>query len=768
MPRILRTAAGLGLAVLIVTCTDRDLSGPRYRSTVALDLRSFRNGGGVPGQAPVPIDTIFVKLLPIPSNPSGEVDLVIPVHADTLGDPLVLKLNVPLKESPETFGLYITARGKGVTWFRATDTIDISTGAQSGPTLTARYTGVGANVANIGVRPFDTTVVSGLPVHLYVQAADSFEGTVVGVPVGFRLQNPAMGTITYPTYLTPILMPINLGTTKDSTWLIGETPTHVMDSTRIYITPSSGGGTPAQVFAISGDAQVDTPLAVLPAPLVALVTDTAGIPVANAKVAWARIFGAGSIVGADTTAADSFGFAKLTYKLGPSIGTDSIRASLVGFFAGPPPGVTFSARADTGLALSFDTTGYMMGNGQTSNYILVRTRIPVGADLLVQATSSDSAAAPASRIFSGATTVTVFKGDTLACCFLLTGNAVGSAQLIGRAGGYQPATATVTVTTPRLVADSFITTYVNAVSVFDYIFTGDSLGIYHPSVANLLVTGSSGDPTVAHGDSAQQTLPAGSSIAFYYFGGYKGGVVPLTFSAPGYTSAVTQVTVDTPQVYVYAPYPGPGVGQSGNTNFLQVPYPLRAPLTVSVSSSNPAVLTVPATVTILADSFYAYFSSTAHAAGTTTISASALGVLAESTITTVYGPGLGVIVSPNVSVGVKTLISVFAQDTFHYANYKVTAPLTVRFHSSDSTGMVYDSQTVTIPAGDSMASTGVVFNGTGTIIMSATAPGYAGDSTSTISAVGPAHVRTAAPTRIRVAPPPPQYPELLRKKKKRP
>jgi hypothetical protein len=67
-----------------------------------------------------------------------------------------------------------------------------------------------------------------------------------------------------------------------------------------------------------------------------------------------------------------------------------------------------------------------------------------------------------------------------------------------------------------------------------------------------------------------------------------------------------------------------------------------------------------------------------------------------------------------------------------------------------------------------MASTGVVFNGTGTIIMSATAPGYAGDSTSTISAVGPAHVRTAAPTRIRVAPPPPQYPELLRKKKKRP
>ena len=766
MPRVLRIAAGLGLAVLIVTCTDRDLSGPRYRSTVALDLRSFRAGGAAPGQALVPVDTIFVKLLPIPSDPAGEVDLIIPVHADTLGDPLVLKLNVPLKESPETFGLYITARGKGITWYTATDTLDISTGAQSGPTLTARYTGVGANVAYIYIGPSDSTVVSGLPVHLYAQANDSFEGTVDSVPVGYRLHDPAMGTITYPTYLAPILLPINLGTSKDSTWLIGETPTHIKDSVRIYITPSSGGGAPAQVFAISGDAQVDTPLAVLPAPLVALVTDTAGIPVANAKVAWARIFGAGSIVGADTTTADNFGFAQLSYKLGPTVGSDSIRASLVGVFAGPAPGVTFSARADTGLALTFDTTSYMMGNGQISNYILVRTRIPVGANLLVQATSSDSAAAQASRIFTGASTVTIFQGDTLGCCFLLTGNARGSAQLIARAPGYQSATASVTVTTPALLSDAFISTYVNTISTPVVLFTGDSLGNYHPSATDLLVSASSSDPTVTHTDSAQQTLPAGSSYVFYYLGGYKGGSDSITFSAPGYTSAVTQVTVDTPAVYVYAPYPGPGVGQSGNTNFLEVPYPLRTPLAVSVASSNPAVLSVPTTVIIPADSFYAYFSSTAHAAGTATISASALGVLAESTITSVYGPGLGVVVSPNVSVGVKTLLTVFAQDTFHYANYQVTAPLTVRFHSSDSTGMVYDSQTVTIPAGDSMASTGVIFNGTGTITMSATAPGYAGDSTSTISAVGPVHVTTAAPTRIRARVTPPQYPDSLRSKGK--
>src|SRR4029077_19291871 len=135
---------------------------------------------------------------------------------------------------------------------------------------------------------------------------------------------------------------------------------------------------------------------------------------------WART-GFGTFVQSDTTVADSFGFVRMTYQLGNFVHVDTITASLVGVFAGPPPSVTFTATADTGLALAFDTTTYILGKAQVSFSVFVSTRIPVASNLTVQIGRSDSAAPAASQKFGLVnTSVIIPAGSTLGCCLQVT------------------------------------------------------------------------------------------------------------------------------------------------------------------------------------------------------------------------------------------------------------------------------------------------------------------------------------------------------------
>ncbi|HZH39476.1 MAG TPA: hypothetical protein VFD85_00610, partial [Gemmatimonadales bacterium] len=730
-----------------------------------LDLSAFRNPTTASGQPPIPIDSVSVALTSLDGASDYDTAFAFGGGPYT-GGAVVVTLAVPLKHSSQLFAMGVTVKGQGYTWYVASDTITVAAGKNASPNLLARLVGPGSNAGLLFIGPQDSTVVPGLPVALYASVSDSFEGSLTGVPVGFRLQNPALGVIAYKTYLTPTLVPINSGTKVDTTWLIGETPNHILDSTQIYIVPKTGGGAPTFIYVAGGDAQVDTPKAVLPFPLQTLVTDVNGIPVGQAKVAWAKT-GQGSLVTPDTTVADSFGFAKATYQLGTGIGTDTITASIVGVFAGPPPSVTFTATADTGFALSFDTTAYLLGKSQVSYSIFVKTRIPVSQDLTVQIGRSDSAASVGSQKFGlVGSSVLIPANSQIGCCIQITGNNLGAANLIAHAAGYQNATANVIVTTPMLVIDSSLITYSNAQSVPLYVFLADSTGAPHYTANDLVIRDSSSDTTIAKPDSATVTIPAGNFYALAPIAGVTPGTTAVTFRAPNYPAFVTQVQVDTAFLFVYAGSGyAAGLGQTTTDNYMYFPANIRSPVVISLSSSDPTVFTVPATVTMLPDSYFVYFPITGTGLGSANLTVRVPGGFVSDSVQTliVTTPKVQPVVSCCVSRGVKTQVYVYAEDSLGFRYGTANAPVNVTVSTTDPNA-VWDSTHLTIPVGSYYDSVGVTFNSTGTFTVTATAPGYLGGATTTNAAAPPVGVQAArsmAPMRIKVVP---MYPDSLRRK----
>ena len=766
MNRPIRIVSGVALALLVITCTDQSLNGPRYQGRLGLDLSAFRNPTTTSGQPPIPIDSVSVALTSLDGASDYDTAFAFGGGPYT-GGAVVVTLAVPLKHSSQLFAMGVTVKGQGYTWYIASDTITVAAGKNSSPNLLARLVGPGSNAGLLFIGPQDSTVVPGLPVALYASVSDSFEGSLTGVPVGFRLQNPALGVIAYKTYLTPTLVPINPGTKVDTTWLIGETPNHILDSTQIYIVPKTGGGAPTLIYVAGGDAQVDTPKAVLPFPLQTLVTDVNGIPVGQAKVAWAKT-GQGSLVTPDTTVADSFGFAKATYQLGTGIGTDTITASIVGVFAGPPPSVTFTATADTGFALSFDTTAYLLGKSQVSYSIFVKTRIPVSQDLTVQIGRSDSAASVGSQKFGlVGSSVLIPANSQIGCCIQITGNNLGAANLIAHAAGYQNATANVIVTTPMLVIDSSLITYSNAQSVPLYVFLADSTGAPHYTANDLVIRDSSSDTTIAKPDSATVTIPAGNFYALAPIAGVTPGTTAVTFRAPNYPAFVTQVQVDTAFLFVFAGSGyAAGLGLTTTDNYMYFPANIRSPVVISLSSSDPTVFTVPATVTMLPDSYFVYFPITGTGLGSANLTVRVPGGFVSDSVQTliVTTPKVQPVVSCCVSRGVKTQVYVYAEDSLGFRYGTANAPVNVTVSTTDPNA-VWDSTHLTIPVGSYYDSVGVTFNSTGTFTVTATAPGYLGGATTTNAAAPPVGVQAArttiAPMRIKVVP---LYPDSLRRK----
>ena len=498
-----------------------------------------------------------------------------------------------------------------------------------------------------------------------------------------------------------------------------------------------------------------------------LVTDANNIPVGLAKVAWART-GFGSLQSPDTTVADSFGYARMTYQLGNAIGTDTITASLVGFFAGPPPSVTFTATADTGLALSFDTTTYLLGKSQVSFGILVTTRLPVHLDLAVQIGRSDSTAPAASQTFGvNTTTLVIPAGGQTACCLQITGNNVGTANLIAHAMGYQNATANVIVTTPMLVVDSSLITYTNAQSVPVLIFLADSTGGVHYTANDLVIRDSSSDTTIAKPDSATITIPAGDFYTLAAIAGVNPGNTAVTFRAPNYPAFATQVEVDTAFLFVYAGSGyAAGLGQTTIDNYMYFPANVRSPVVISLSSSDPTVFTVPATVTMLPDSYFVYFPITGKGLGSANLTVRVPGGFVSDSVQTlsVNTPVAQPVIAGSVARGVKQQLYVYMEDTLGFRYGTVTSPVTVTVSTTDPNA-VWDSTHLTIPVGSYYDSIGVTFNSTGQFSVFASAPGHTTGSTLTNAAAPPIGVSAAgpaiAPMRIKIVP---MYPDSLRRK----
>ena len=60
MPRALQLGAGLGLALVILTCTNEPVTGPTRPGRLALDIHALM--AGAPGQPDIPIDSLRITL----------------------------------------------------------------------------------------------------------------------------------------------------------------------------------------------------------------------------------------------------------------------------------------------------------------------------------------------------------------------------------------------------------------------------------------------------------------------------------------------------------------------------------------------------------------------------------------------------------------------------------------------------------------------------------------------------------------------------------
>ena len=334
MRRFLRIGAGFLLALVIVTCTDKDVTGPRGHGVAALNLSAFQPEA-TPGSPQLPLDSLRISLLRIPGLTSA-FDTVFSLHADTT-DSLVVDLNVVLLESPEKFQLTIQAYGGGTVWYQASDTTTITSGETASPRLLAVYVGPGAHATGVTMGPRDTTVTGGQAVTLRV-VVDSAGTPIANVPVGFSSGDTTKGKVTQPTPITGSFLGKN--NIRDSVWLYVVTPTHLRDSTRIHIVPP-----PSQIVKISGDSQTVIVNAAAPAQLAVRVEDALNGGSPGVPVTWSVTQGAAGLAPASPVASDTGGYARVTVTPS-SLGTVKVQAAATGL-AGSPITFTVNVLAGT-------------------------------------------------------------------------------------------------------------------------------------------------------------------------------------------------------------------------------------------------------------------------------------------------------------------------------------------------------------------------------------------------------------------------------------
>ena len=378
----------------------------------------------------------------------------------------------------------------------------------------------------------------------------------------------------------------------------------------------------------------------------------------------------------------------------------------------------------SGPALHFGAQNLTVGTGQIFQNQYVFVDNPTTNSLVVRLSKSDSTLPAASQAFTlSADSVIIPQGQLYSSYFNVTGQTKGSAQLIAQAAGYGQVATPVDVGTPQLSAPATQTLYVGEVPRNVATYTVDQAGQGRVVASPLVVSQTVTDPAVAQGDSASRTIPAAQAQTSFNFRGLKAGSVDAIFAASGYKSDTMVVTVDTGQLS-FVSYPMTiGPNQSAQM-YVQVPFSNDSAVVVTLTTSPVGLLSVPPTVTIPARTGYVYFDVVGVSFGAATISGSAaIARNGTSPAIQVSKPQLQLTLSANTNVGQKSTLTVYAEDSLGTPR-NLAVPLTVTLTSSDLASTVFDSATITIPAGSYYASTGVTFTQAGTYTITGTAQGY--------------------------------------------
>jgi hypothetical protein len=291
------------------------------------------------------------------------------------------------------------------------------------------------------------------------------------------------------------------------------------------------------------------------------------------------------------------------------------------------------------------------------------------------------------------------------------GKAVGTDTIIVSAPGYLPDTAFVRVTTPRLhyggglPGSAQTTSSPSTVTIY----ATDSTNNAHYAMDTVVVRAVSSDTTVIKPtQSLIKILPGAYYVQpqVQYVGPGSASITYSDTTSGGYLQTTTNtVTVTGPSLIFAGTTARYGMRQRGHANdyYIYTQNNVASPVTVTLTSSAPVVATVPATVTIPAGSYYAYFTITAQdTVGTIQITASAPGFGPPATPVTVTVTQPKFVISttanPRTTAGPQT-ITVYATDDQGNAHY-VTENVVVGLASSSGAIFTTDSSKVTIVAGN--------------------------------------------------------------------
>ena len=254
---------------------------------------------------------------------------------------------------------------------------------------------------------------------------------------------------------------------------------------------------------------------------------------------------------------------------------------------------------------------------------------PVGGFVVTLNSSSIAAATvPATAtIAAGATTVTV----------PVTGVAAGTTTIRATAAGLTDATAAVTVT----LSIDIIVPATMTLGPGDSVTYPVTLAAPAPSPSGLVINLTSSDATKAVTSlgsisfNAGQTTPTRQSN----LNGLVQGTTTITATAAGLNSASTLVTVGLGATLSPANLTILGITSDG-TLTLSLSGPAQSNLSFTLTSSNPAVASVPNAVPISVGGQVISFKVTPASQGTTTIKASAAGFPDTTALVTVLPPGV--------------------------------------------------------------------------------------------------------------------------------
>ena len=319
-------------------------------------------------------------------------------------------------------------------------------------------------------------------------------------------------------------------------------------------------------------------------------------------------------------------------------GTATITAAATGFASG-----TGSVTVVTPtITLSLDPA--LVGLTRTRD-VMVSVNVPAPAEGFTLNLSSNP-----SGFVSLPASVTIAPGTTSAT-FTVTGTAEGSTQITASSAGFTTGALGVQVVKlGQIVLPASLTVGPNQTVTYPI-----TLATPAP-VGGVTVSLSTADFTKVTLSTNSVTIPAGATAPAVQptITGQSFGSTTITASAPGFNGDTEPVRVGGSLSFTPS---GTTLGSNSSQIFkLNLSGPAPAGLTVSLSSDNPNVVSVPATVTFAAGATSADVLVTTNSAGSTTIRASALPNLPETTASIAVVNLGGISLPQNVNVGPGQLV----------------------------------------------------------------------------------------------------------------